>query len=72
MGTFYGYLYLMLNYPIERIQMSFILQGFDPPHQSPTRTIYVSNQFPEHSPFVRQKFPDNRIISSKVMSNGNW
>ncbi|XP_055501366.1 phospholipid-transporting ATPase IF-like [Leucoraja erinacea] len=39
--------------------------GFDPPHQSPTRTIYVSNQFPEHSPFVRQKFPDNRIISSK-------
>ncbi|XP_072897346.1 phospholipid-transporting ATPase IF isoform X2 [Hemitrygon akajei] len=39
--------------------------GFDPPHQSPTRTIYVSNHFPQHIHFVHQKFPDNRIISSK-------
>ncbi|XP_072111314.1 phospholipid-transporting ATPase IF isoform X1 [Mobula birostris] len=39
--------------------------GFDPPHQSPTRTIYVSNHFPQHTHFVHQKFPDNKIISSK-------
>ncbi|XP_048398041.1 phospholipid-transporting ATPase IF isoform X1 [Stegostoma tigrinum] len=39
--------------------------GFDPPHQSPTRTIYVSNHFPQYESFVHQKFPDNRMISSK-------
>ncbi|XP_069753203.1 phospholipid-transporting ATPase IF isoform X3 [Narcine bancroftii] len=39
--------------------------GFDPPLQSPTRTIYVSNHFPQFGHFVLQKFPDNRIISSK-------
>ncbi|XP_072330313.1 phospholipid-transporting ATPase IF isoform X2 [Scyliorhinus torazame] len=39
--------------------------GFDPPHQSPTRTIYVANHFPPHSDYIQQKFPDNRMISSK-------
>uniref|UniRef100_UPI00398F7F6F phospholipid-transporting ATPase IF n=1 Tax=Pristiophorus japonicus TaxID=55135 RepID=UPI00398F7F6F len=39
--------------------------GFDPPNQCATRTIYVSNHFPRFSHFVYQKFPDNRIISSK-------
>ncbi|XP_078420080.1 putative phospholipid-transporting ATPase IF isoform X1 [Cetorhinus maximus] len=39
--------------------------GFDPPHQSPMRTIYVSNHFPQFGNFVHQKFPDNRMISSK-------
>ncbi|XP_067898450.1 phospholipid-transporting ATPase IF [Heterodontus francisci] len=39
--------------------------GIDPLHQCPTRTIYVSNHFPHYGHFVRQKFPDNRMISSK-------
>ncbi|XP_043926242.1 phospholipid-transporting ATPase IF isoform X1 [Protopterus annectens] len=39
--------------------------GFDPPHQSDTRTVYVANQFPQHGHYVPQKFADNRIISSK-------
>ncbi|MGH0151023.1 UNVERIFIED_CONTAM: hypothetical protein FKN15_073921 [Acipenser sinensis] len=41
--------------------------GFDPPHQSETRTVYIANQFPEHGHYVPQKFADNRIISSKLM-----
>ncbi|XP_041126386.1 phospholipid-transporting ATPase IF-like isoform X3 [Polyodon spathula] len=39
--------------------------GFDPPHQSETRTVYIANKFPEHDHYVPQKFADNRIISSK-------
>ncbi|KAK6483947.1 putative phospholipid-transporting ATPase IF isoform X1 [Huso huso] len=39
--------------------------GFDPPHQSETRTVYIANRFPEHDHYVPQKFADNRIISSK-------
>ncbi|XP_038604598.1 probable phospholipid-transporting ATPase IF [Tachyglossus aculeatus] len=39
--------------------------GFDPPHQSDTRTIYIANRFPQYSHYVPQKFADNRIISSK-------
>ncbi|XP_069009135.1 phospholipid-transporting ATPase IF isoform X2 [Embiotoca jacksoni] len=39
--------------------------GFDPPHQSETRTIYVANRFPQHGHYVPQRFADNRIISSK-------
>ncbi|XP_033894998.3 phospholipid-transporting ATPase IF isoform X2 [Acipenser ruthenus] len=39
--------------------------GFDPPHQSETRTVYIANRFPEHGHYVPQKFADNRIISSK-------
>ncbi|KAF3835434.1 hypothetical protein F7725_027992, partial [Dissostichus mawsoni] len=41
--------------------------GFDPPHQSDTRTIYVANRFPEHGHYIPQRFADNRIISSKLM-----
>ncbi|XP_014885581.1 probable phospholipid-transporting ATPase IF isoform X2 [Poecilia latipinna] len=40
-------------------------QGFDPPHQSDTRTVYVANRFPEHGHYIPQRFADNRIISSK-------
>lgn len=43
-----------------------MFQGFDPPHQSDTRTIYIANRFPQHGHYVPQKFADNRIISSKV------
>ncbi|GAA6093330.1 phospholipid-transporting ATPase IF isoform X6 [Tachysurus ichikawai] len=39
--------------------------GFDPPHQSDTRTIYIANRFPQHGHYVPQRFADNRIISSK-------
>ncbi|KAM7012873.1 phospholipid-transporting ATPase IF isoform 1-T1 [Tautogolabrus adspersus] len=39
--------------------------GFDPPHQSDTRTIYVANRFPENGHYIPQRFADNRIISSK-------
>uniref|UniRef100_A0A8C9EYQ4 P-type ATPase N-terminal domain-containing protein n=1 Tax=Pavo cristatus TaxID=9049 RepID=A0A8C9EYQ4_PAVCR len=39
--------------------------GFDPPHQSDTRTIYIANRFPQHGHYIPQKFADNRIISSK-------
>ncbi|XP_039615219.1 probable phospholipid-transporting ATPase IF isoform X1 [Polypterus senegalus] len=39
--------------------------GFDPPHQSDTRTVYVANRFPQHDHYIPQKFADNRIISSK-------
>ncbi|EHH16566.1 hypothetical protein EGK_11859, partial [Macaca mulatta] len=39
--------------------------GFDPPHQSDTRTIYVANRFPQNGLYTPQKFIDNRIISSK-------
>ncbi|XP_044216664.1 phospholipid-transporting ATPase IF [Thunnus albacares] len=39
--------------------------GFDPPHQSETRTIYVANRFPQHGHYVPPRFADNRIISSK-------
>ncbi|XP_043985992.1 phospholipid-transporting ATPase IF isoform X2 [Gambusia affinis] len=39
--------------------------GFDPPHQSDTRTVYVANRFPEHGHYIPQHFADNRIISSK-------
>ncbi|CAJ1061028.1 phospholipid-transporting ATPase IF [Xyrichtys novacula] len=39
--------------------------GFDPPHQSDTRTVYVANRFPEHGHYIPQRFADNRIISSK-------
>lgn len=39
--------------------------GFDPPHQSETRTIYVANRFPQNGHYVPQRFADNRIISSK-------
>ncbi|XP_067851314.1 phospholipid-transporting ATPase IF isoform X2 [Heptranchias perlo] len=39
--------------------------GLDPPHRTPTRTIYVANHFPLYGHFVQQKFPDNRIVSSK-------
>ncbi|XP_068137185.1 phospholipid-transporting ATPase IF isoform X3 [Hyperolius riggenbachi] len=39
--------------------------GCDPPNHSETRTVYVANRFPQHSPYVPQKFADNRIISSK-------
>uniref|UniRef100_A0A8C9RSY1 Phospholipid-transporting ATPase n=1 Tax=Scleropages formosus TaxID=113540 RepID=A0A8C9RSY1_SCLFO len=39
--------------------------GFDPPHQSDTRTVYIANRFPQHGHYVPQKFADNRIISSK-------
>ncbi|XP_077899841.1 phospholipid-transporting ATPase IF isoform X4 [Ictidomys tridecemlineatus] len=40
--------------------------GFDPPHQSDTRTIYIANRFPQNGLYTPQKFIDNRIISSKV------
>lgn len=43
-------------------------QGFDPPHQSETRTVYVANRFPQHGHYVPQRFADNRIISSKVLN----
>eukprot|EP00069_Balaena_mysticetus_P011924 bmy_07311T0 len=39
--------------------------GFDPPHQSDTRTIYIANRFPQYGLYTPQKFIDNRIISSK-------
>uniref|UniRef100_A0A6Q2XI84 Phospholipid-transporting ATPase n=1 Tax=Esox lucius TaxID=8010 RepID=A0A6Q2XI84_ESOLU len=39
--------------------------GFDPPHQSDTRTVYIANRFPQHGHYVPQRFADNRIISSK-------
>uniref|UniRef100_A0A7N8X4U9 Phospholipid-transporting ATPase n=1 Tax=Mastacembelus armatus TaxID=205130 RepID=A0A7N8X4U9_9TELE len=39
--------------------------GFDPPHQSETRTVYVANRFPQHGHYIPQRFADNRIISSK-------
>uniref|UniRef100_A0A4W5NSK5 Phospholipid-transporting ATPase n=1 Tax=Hucho hucho TaxID=62062 RepID=A0A4W5NSK5_9TELE len=39
--------------------------GFDPPHQSDTRTVYIANCFPQHGHYVPQRFADNRIISSK-------
>nr|XP_060623427.1 phospholipid-transporting ATPase IF isoform X2 [Anolis sagrei ordinatus] len=39
--------------------------GFDPPHQSDNRTIYIANRFPQHGHYVPQKFAENRIISSK-------
>uniref|UniRef100_A0A4X1V250 Phospholipid-transporting ATPase n=1 Tax=Sus scrofa TaxID=9823 RepID=A0A4X1V250_PIG len=39
--------------------------GFDPPHQSDTRTIYIANRFPLNGLYTPQKFIDNRIISSK-------
>ncbi|XP_036304480.1 phospholipid-transporting ATPase IF isoform X7 [Pipistrellus kuhlii] len=41
--------------------------GFDPPHQSDTRTIYIANRFPLNGLYTPQKFIDNRIISSKLM-----
>uniref|UniRef100_A0AAY4EQL7 Phospholipid-transporting ATPase n=1 Tax=Denticeps clupeoides TaxID=299321 RepID=A0AAY4EQL7_9TELE len=41
------------------------LQGFDPPHQSDTRTVYIANRFPQHGHYIPQRFADNRIISSK-------
>uniref|UniRef100_A0A4W6BYC7 Phospholipid-transporting ATPase n=1 Tax=Lates calcarifer TaxID=8187 RepID=A0A4W6BYC7_LATCA len=41
--------------------------GFDPPHQSETRTVYVANRFPQHGHYIPQRFADNRIISSKLM-----
>ncbi|XP_014638638.1 PREDICTED: probable phospholipid-transporting ATPase IF isoform X1 [Ceratotherium simum simum] len=39
--------------------------GFDPPHQTETRTIYIANRFPQSGLYTPQKFIDNRIISSK-------
>uniref|UniRef100_A0A3P9ITT4 Phospholipid-transporting ATPase n=1 Tax=Oryzias latipes TaxID=8090 RepID=A0A3P9ITT4_ORYLA len=39
--------------------------GFDPPHQSDTRTVYVANRFPQNGHYIPQRFADNRIISSK-------
>ncbi|XP_051928703.1 LOW QUALITY PROTEIN: phospholipid-transporting ATPase IF-like [Hippocampus zosterae] len=39
--------------------------GFDPPHQSDTRTVYVANRFPQRGHYIPQRFADNRIISSK-------
>ncbi|XP_061681285.1 phospholipid-transporting ATPase IF isoform X1 [Syngnathoides biaculeatus] len=39
--------------------------GFDPPHQSDTRTVYVANRFPQHGHYIPQRFADNRITSSK-------
>ncbi|KAG8516028.1 putative phospholipid-transporting ATPase IF, partial [Galemys pyrenaicus] len=42
-------------------------KGFDPPHQSDTRTIYIANRFPQNGLYTPQKFIDNRIISSKLM-----
>ncbi|KAF3827346.1 hypothetical protein GH733_002832 [Mirounga leonina] len=42
-------------------------EGFDPPHQSDTRTIYIANRFPQNGLYTPQKFIDNRIISSKLM-----
>ncbi|XP_056614428.1 phospholipid-transporting ATPase IF isoform X2 [Triplophysa dalaica] len=39
--------------------------GFDPPHQSDTRTVYIANKFPHHGHYIPQRFADNRIISSK-------
>uniref|UniRef100_A0A671ST68 Uncharacterized protein n=1 Tax=Sinocyclocheilus anshuiensis TaxID=1608454 RepID=A0A671ST68_9TELE len=39
--------------------------GFDPPHQSDTRTVYIANKFPQHGHYIPQRFSDNRIISSK-------
>ncbi|XP_063057924.1 phospholipid-transporting ATPase IF isoform X2 [Engraulis encrasicolus] len=39
--------------------------GFDPPHQSDTRTVYIANRFPQNGHYVPQRFADNRIISSK-------
>uniref|UniRef100_A0AAY4EQR9 Phospholipid-transporting ATPase n=1 Tax=Denticeps clupeoides TaxID=299321 RepID=A0AAY4EQR9_9TELE len=39
--------------------------GFDPPHQSDTRTVYIANRFPQHGHYIPQRFADNRIISSK-------
>uniref|UniRef100_A0A4W5NSX4 Phospholipid-transporting ATPase n=1 Tax=Hucho hucho TaxID=62062 RepID=A0A4W5NSX4_9TELE len=42
-----------------------LIWGFDPPHQSDTRTVYIANCFPQHGHYVPQRFADNRIISSK-------
>lgn len=58
----------MITVQKERLHYTFVsfLQGFDPPHQSDTRTIYIANRFPQHGHYVPQKFADNRIISSKV------
>lgn len=41
--------------------------GFDPPHQSDTRSIYIANRFPLNGLYTPQKFVDNRIISSKYI-----
>lgn len=48
--------------------VSVLSQGLDPPHQSETRTVYVANRFPQHGHYIPQRFADNRIISSKVLS----
>uniref|UniRef100_A0A8C6TT55 Phospholipid-transporting ATPase n=1 Tax=Neogobius melanostomus TaxID=47308 RepID=A0A8C6TT55_9GOBI len=32
--------------------LHLMLQGFDPPHQSETRTIYVANRFPLHGHYI--------------------
>lgn len=53
-------------YPLSLPLFHFVPQGFDPPHQSETRTVYVANRFPQHCHYVPQRFADNRIISSKV------
>uniref|UniRef100_A0A673LR43 Phospholipid-transporting ATPase n=1 Tax=Sinocyclocheilus rhinocerous TaxID=307959 RepID=A0A673LR43_9TELE len=42
-----------------------VWRGFDPPHQSDTRTVYIANKFPQHGHYIPQRFADNRIISSK-------
>uniref|UniRef100_A0A8C7SHL7 Phospholipid-transporting ATPase n=1 Tax=Oncorhynchus mykiss TaxID=8022 RepID=A0A8C7SHL7_ONCMY len=47
------------------IQTTQLKTGFDPPHQSDTRTVYIANRFPQHGHYVPQRFADNRIISSK-------
>lgn len=51
---------------------SSFLQGFDPPHQSDTRTVYIANKFPHHGHYIPQRFADNRIISSKVGVHMQW
>uniref|UniRef100_A0A8C7SGK5 Phospholipid-transporting ATPase n=1 Tax=Oncorhynchus mykiss TaxID=8022 RepID=A0A8C7SGK5_ONCMY len=51
------------------IQTTQLKTGFDPPHQSDTRTVYIANRFPQHGHYVPQRFADNRIISSKVSNN---
>lgn len=58
------------NWPADQYSFSVVWsQGFDPPHQSDTRTIYIANRFPQNGLYTPQKFIDNRIISSKVRVN---
>ncbi|KAK2090772.1 putative phospholipid-transporting ATPase IF [Saguinus oedipus] len=60
---------LTIHLQLWKLVQSSKNKGFDPPHQSDTRTIYVANRFPQNGLYTPQKFIDNRIISSKLPEN---